>query len=168
MAQPEVKPVPPHAAVRIGRTRMRGIAEVRRQNLLGLLEQHTHQMRDAGVVRGHVQAFAARLQIDPSLLAHFKAGRTITDQTARNIESRLGLTDFWLDTPHSEARPVRPESAGEERFVRLALLAYRCTSPSGRNVLESVVASLAAEHTSVNAVDEVPEPERCIDADRQR
>jgi hypothetical protein len=108
------------------------ITLVRRQNALVLFQDYAEKALAKGVSpKGLEQAFAATLQISPSMWSQIKSSRPIGDKLARQIEAMTGRPSGWLD----EARTVALPSAAEAAFVELALAAYRSTSAAGRRAL---------------------------------
>ena len=67
--------------------------------------------------KGLEQAFAASLEISPSLWSQIKSSRPIGDKLARQIEQLASKPKQWLDQEHSE---VQLPDAAQERFIELA------------------------------------------------
>ncbi len=67
--------------------------------------------------KGLEQAFAASLEISPSLWSQIKSSRPIGDKLARQIEQHASKPAQWLDQEHSE---VQLPDAAQERFIALA------------------------------------------------
>jgi hypothetical protein len=108
------------------------ITLTRRQNTLALFQAYAEQQVTAGAPpKGIEQAFAATLQISPSMWSQIKASRPIGDKLGRQIESLSGKPVGWLDEPHTSAAPTPAEVA----FMGLALAAFRATNHSGRKAL---------------------------------
>jgi hypothetical protein len=114
----------------------------RRQNALSLFQAFAEKALAAGSPpKGLEQAFAASLQISPSLWSQVKSGRPIGDKLARQIEQLAGRPRGWLD----EARDSGLPSPAEKAFMALALAAWRASSRSERKALrERLLAALEA------------------------
>ena len=114
----------------------------RRQNALALFQAHAEQALVAGAApKGLEQAFAATLQISPSMWSQIKSSRPVGDKLARQIEVACGKASGWLDTASVAAQPT----AAEQAFLELALAAYRSTNASGRKALrEQLQAKVSA------------------------
>lgn len=105
---------------------------VRRQNVLILFQAHAEQALAAGSSpKGLEQAFAAVLQISPSMWSQIKSARPIGDKLARQIEALCARPAGWLDEPYDDA----PPSATEKAFIELALAAWRASNSAGRKAL---------------------------------
>lgn len=108
------------------------ITVARRQNALALFQAYAEKaLAQGSPPKGLEQAFAARLQISPSMWSQIKSSRPIGDKLARQIESMTGQPVGWLD----DARAPKQPSAAEAAFVELALAAYRSTHAAGRRAL---------------------------------
>jgi hypothetical protein len=104
----------------------------RRQNVLILFQAFAEQALAAGAPpKGLEQAFAARLQISPSMWSQIKSARPIGDKLARQIEVLCARPVGWLDGDHPEA----PPSPAEREFMALALAAWRASNGAGRKAL---------------------------------
>jgi hypothetical protein len=104
----------------------------RRQNALALFQAFAEKSLGAGMSpKGLEQAFAATLQISPSMWSQIKSSRPIGDKLARQIESACSKPTGWLD----EARKGAAPSAAEKAFVELALRAWHSTNGPGRKAL---------------------------------
>ncbi len=104
----------------------------RRQNALALFQDYAEKALASGTApKGLEQAFAATLQISPSMWSQIKSSRPIGDKLARQIESACGKPGGWLDELRKDAAP----SAAEMAFVELALAAWRATNSAGRKAL---------------------------------
>jgi len=114
----------------------------RRQNALALFQAFAENALAGGSPpKGLEQAFAASLQISPSLWSQVKAGRPIGDKLARQIEQLAGRPRGWLD----EARDPGLPSPAEKAFMALALAAWRASSRAERKALrEQLVAAVDA------------------------
>src|SRR5262245_9157535 len=105
---------------------------IRRRNALGLFQQYAESQMRAGVApKGMEQAFAAQLQISPSMWSQIKSSRPIGDKLARQIEKLCGEPTGWLDEAHEMTVPTAAEAA----FLQLALAAWRGSTNSGRRAL---------------------------------
>jgi hypothetical protein len=117
----------------------------RRQNALALFQAHAEKALAQGAApKGLEQAFAAALQISPSMWSQIKSARPIGDKLARQIERLQGRPAGWLDEARSDAPPTDAEKA----LMALALTAWRATHSAGRRALrahlEAVIADAAA------------------------
>ncbi len=112
----------------------------RRLNALALFQAYAEQALAAGASpKGMEQAFAAALEISPSMWSQIKSSRPIGDKLARQIEQHQGKPAGWLD----EAREVTSPSAAEKAFMDLALAAWRSTNSAGRKALRAQLESIA-------------------------
>jgi hypothetical protein len=108
------------------------ITLTRRQNALALFQEFAERQVAAGVApKGLEQAFAATLQISPSMWSQIKASRPIGDKLARQFETLYRKPPGWLD----EARAEAPPSPAELAFLDLAAAAWRATNTAGRRSL---------------------------------
>lgn len=115
---------------------MPNITVIRRQNALALFQDYAEQALAKGAPpKGMEQAFAASLQISPSMWSQIKSSRPIGDKLARQIEAMSGRPSGWLDEQRSIAQPVAAETA----FLELALAAYRSTNAAGRRQLRELL-----------------------------
>jgi len=104
----------------------------RRQNVLVLFQAYAEQAMATGAPpKGLEQAFAATVQISPSMWSQIKSSRPIGDKLARQIETHAGKPVGWLDEPQTSSAP----SSAEAAFLELALSAYRATNVAGRKAL---------------------------------
>jgi len=112
----------------------------RRRNVLALFQAHAEEAIGNGVSpKGLEQAFAARLEISPSMWSQIKSSRPIGDKLARQIEQHVHKPAGWLD----EEREAGGLSSAEQQFLALALKAWRATSSEGRKALKSQMKLLA-------------------------
>lgn len=136
------------------------ITLTRRHNVLALFQQHAARALAAGASpKGLEQAFAATLQISPSMWSQIKASRPIGDKLARQIEALSGQAVGWLDQPDAApddmtaapapgahmapaATPSRPLTPTEEAFLTLALTAWRSTDHTARQALRRQLEAL--------------------------
>jgi hypothetical protein len=104
----------------------------RRHNALALFQEYAAQKIAVGEpAKGMEQAFAAELEISPSMWSQIKSSRPISDKLARQIESHSQRPAGWMDEPHE---PERPDAA-EERFVELARGAWRAANAQAKREL---------------------------------
>jgi hypothetical protein len=113
-------------------TTVANITLTRRQNVLALFQDHVEQAVAAGAPpKGLEQAFAATLQISPSMWSQIKSSRPIGDKLARQIEALCSKPVNWLDEPRKSSAPTPAENT----FLELALSAWRSTNVAGRKAL---------------------------------
>jgi hypothetical protein len=118
------------------------ITVTRRQNALALFRAYAEKALASGASpKGLEQAFAATLQISPSMWSQIKSSRPIGDKLARQIESACAQPAGWLD----EARKHTEPSATEAAFVELALSAWRSTNSPGRKALREHLKDMVAK-----------------------
>lgn len=111
---------------------MPNITLVRRSNVLTLFQESAERALAQGAApKGLEQAFAATLQISPSMWSQVKSSRPIGDKLARQIEALCGRPAGWLDETHGDAKPTPAETA----FLDLALAAWQATNGAGRKAL---------------------------------
>jgi len=111
----------------------------RRQNVLALFQAYAEKALAAGSApKGLEQAFAATLQISPSMWSQIKSSRPIGDKLARQIETLSGRPTGWLDESRKDAAPTPAEAA----FMALALAAWRATNSAGRKALREQLKAL--------------------------
>jgi hypothetical protein len=104
----------------------------RRQNVLALFQTYAEKALASGTPpKGLEQAFAASVQISPSMWSQIKSARPIGDKLARQIEQHHGKPVGWLD----EARDSDVVTPAEKVFLDLALQAWRATNAAGRKAL---------------------------------
>lgn len=114
---------------------------IRRQNALALFQLYAEQALAAGTSpKGLEQAFAASVEISPSMWSQIKSSRPIGDKLARQIESHCGKPPGWLDETRLDATPTDKEKA----FMALALAAWRASNSAGRKQLREQLARIAA------------------------
>jgi hypothetical protein len=108
------------------------VTVARRQNALALFQAYAEKALASGASpKGLEQAFAATLQISPSMWSQIKSSRPVGDKLARQIESACAQPAGWLDETRKDTVP----SAAEAVFVELALSAWRSTNSAGRKAL---------------------------------
>ena len=112
----------------------------RRRNALALFHGYAERaLADGAAPKGLEQAFAASLQISPSMWSQIKSARPIGDKLARQFEALCGKPKGWLDESHDSA----PMTDAERAFLDLALRAWRATNSAGRRQLRARVAAIA-------------------------
>ncbi len=112
----------------------------RRQNALALFQAYAEKALSSGTPpKGLEQAFAASLEISPSMWSQIKSARPIGDKLARQIEQHCGQPVGWLDEARASATP----SPAEQQFLALALKAWRATNSAGRKELRAQMKQLA-------------------------
>jgi hypothetical protein len=117
------------------------ITLTRRQNALALFQDYAEKALASGASpKGLEQAFAAALQISPSMWSQIKSSRPIGDKLARQIESACVKPAGWLDELRKDAAP----SVAEAAFVELALAAWRATNSAGRKALREHLKAIVA------------------------
>ena len=115
----------------------------RRQNALALFQEFAEKSLAAGAApKGLEQAFAARLQMSPSMWSQIKSSRPIGDKLARQVEQLCGKPAGWLDEPRATGAQA---TAAEQQFLELALRAWRGTGAQGRRTLRAQMAALVRE-----------------------
>ena len=118
---------------------MPNITVARRQNALALFQDYAEKALAQGTPpKGLEQAFAATLQISPSMWSQIKSSRPIGDKLARQIEQLRSKPAGWLDEVRSDATPTVAEKA----LMELALAAWRSTSSEGRRALRAHLSSM--------------------------
>ena len=111
----------------------------RRRNVLALFQAYAESAVATGTApKGLEQAFAAHLEISPSMWSQIKSSRTIGDKLARQIEQHCGKAAGWLD----EQREAAGLTPGEQQFLALALQAWRATNSDGRKALRASLKAL--------------------------
>jgi len=111
----------------------------RRLNALALFQAYAEQALAAGAPpKGLEQAFAATLEISPSMWSQIKSSRPIGDKLARQIEQHHGKPAGWLDQAREDTSPTVAEKA----LMELALAAWRSTNSAGRKSLRAHLESI--------------------------
>ncbi|HEY4079055.1 MAG TPA: hypothetical protein VGM81_00030 [Burkholderiaceae bacterium] len=124
---------------------MSNLTLIRRSSVLALFQSYAEHALAAGTPpKGLEQAFAATLEISPSMWSQIKSSRPISDKLARQIESHAGKAAGWLD----EERQDAPPSPAEKAFMELALLAFRATNSAERKALRQQLLKLAEPELS--------------------
>lgn len=115
------------------------ITVTRRLNVLALFQAYAEAALAGGASpKGLEQAFAATLEISPSMWSQIKSARPIGDKLARQIEQHRGKPAGWLDAP----QPHQAPNAAEQAFLQLALRAWRGANAAGRRTLKTTVRSV--------------------------
>jgi hypothetical protein len=118
----------------------------RRRNALALFHAYAERaLADGASPKGLEQAFAASLQISPSMWSQIKSARPIGDKLARQFEVLAAKPSGWMD----EANEPAALSAAEKAFLDLALQAWRATDSTGRRQLRSRMAAIAQAEPAV-------------------
>lgn len=118
---------------------MSNITVQRRRNALALFQAYAEAAVAGGAApKGLEQAFAARLEISPSMWSQIKSSRPIGDKLARQVEQHCGKPAGWLD----EEREPAGLSPAEQQFLALALGAWRALNGDGRKKLRSQLKEL--------------------------
>jgi hypothetical protein len=143
----------PQIAVSSSQHHVSDITVTRRQNALSLFQGYAEKaLAEGATTKGLEQAFAATLQISPSMWSQIKSARPIGDKLARQIEALHDKPVGWLDEVRS---PVTP-SAAELAFVDLAVAAWRATNSAGRRALRDHLGRIVA--SDPGATGAVPLP----------
>ena len=112
----------------------------RRRNVLLLFQAYAESAVAAGTApKGLEQAFAAHVEISPSMWSQIKSSRPIGDKLARQLEQHCGKPAGWLD----EERAATGPTLGEQQFLALALQAWRATNADGRKALKAQMKQLS-------------------------
>jgi hypothetical protein len=120
---------------------MHNLTVTRRTNVQALFHAHAERAVAAGEApKGLEQAFAATLQISPSMWSQIKSSRPIGDKLARQIERHCGKPAGWLD----EARSSEQPNASERAIMTLALAAWRACNAAQRRALREQLRTLAS------------------------
>lgn len=119
---------------------MSNITVTRRQNALSLFRAYAEAAVASGAApKGLEQAFAATLQISPSMWSQIKSSRPIGDKLARQIEQHCSKSAEWLD----EEREAAGLTQAEQQVLALALKAWRATNSDGRKALRAHLKQIA-------------------------
>jgi hypothetical protein len=114
----------------------------RRHNALALFQEYAATQIAAGEpVKGMEQAFAAQLEISPSMWSQIKSSRPISDKLARQIESHTKKPAGWLDEPHG----IDPIDGAEIRFLELARTAWRSSNAEAKRQLVKLMRERAGK-----------------------
>lgn len=114
---------------------------IRRTNVLALHRLFLEKEIAAGKpAKGLDQAFAASLEISPSMWSQIKSSRPIGDTLARQIERHARVDSGWLDAQHATQHP----DPAEERFLALAREAWRRANAKGKRDMRLWLAERAA------------------------
>jgi hypothetical protein len=118
---------------------------IRRHNALALFQDYAAAQIAAGEPsKGLEQAFAAHLEISPSMWSQIKSSRPISDKLARQIESHTQQPSGWLDTAHGIERP----DAAQQRFLELALAAWHASNAQAKRELTRLMRERASPNRS--------------------
>jgi hypothetical protein len=113
---------------------MSNITLTRRRNALALFQEYAGRELSGGTPpKGIEQAFAARLQVSPSMWSQIKSSRPIGDKLARQMEAHCAKPEGWLD----DERDAPILSEAEKAFLDLALRAWRKTDAAARKELRA-------------------------------
>ena len=119
------------------------ITIVRRQNALALFQAFAEKAMASGAApKGLEQAFAATLQVSPSMWSQIKASRPIGDKLARQIERHHGMPPGWLDASRGAAAAAL--TPAEKSFLDLALEAWRAADSPKRRLMRAQLTAMAA------------------------
>lgn len=117
------------------------LIQARRRNAVALFQTWAETALGGGAPpKGLEQAFAASIDISPSLWSQIKSTRPIGDKLARQIEWHCGKPEGWLD----EDRPQEGLSSAEQQFIGLALATWRTIRPDARRALRAQLKSMIA------------------------
>ena len=103
----------------------------RRRNVLALFQTWAESAVAAGAApKGLEQAFAAHVEISPSMWSQIKSARPIGDKLARQIEQHCGKPAGWLDeeraavglTPGEPTMALATQIDGIRHALRSAIL----------------------------------------------
>lgn len=112
----------------------------RRRNALALFHAYAEKaLAEGAAPKGLEQAFAASLQVSPSMWSQIKSARPIGDKLARQFEALSTKPRGWMDEDHEPTQL----SPGEKAFLDLSLRAWRATNSSGRRSLRAYLAAIA-------------------------
>ena len=121
---------------------MVNVTLTRRQNAIALFQVYAERALSSGLApKGLEQAFAAEVQISPSMWSQIKSSRPIGDKLARQIERHCGQPMGWLD----EDRVTDSVSPAEQQFLVISLKAWRSTNSAGRKALRAHLRQIAEE-----------------------
>jgi hypothetical protein len=123
----------------------------RRRNALALFQEYAEKQLSSGTApKGLEQAFAAKLQVSPSMWSQIKSSRPIGDKLARQIEARCAKPEGWLD----HEREASVLSSAEKAFLNLALRTWRSTNAAGRRQLRACL----QQGASADAKEQTSQP----------
>lgn len=120
--------------------------QLRLRNLLTLHQAFVARMVSQGIApSGLERAFAASIEISASLWSQIKAGRTVGDTLAKQIENKAEKPLGWLDQVHEETAsdPI------EEKFIEACRKAWRASNKQGRVALKKAVTLAGKAATAV-------------------
>ncbi len=112
------------------------ISVIRRHNAQALFKEFAEAQIAAGTPpKGLEQAFAAQVQISPSMWSQVKSSRPIGDQMARQIEALCKKDLGWLDIE----RASDIADTAEANFLEVARQAWRAANAkSKREMLREI------------------------------
>ena len=120
---------------------MTNVTIARRNNALALFQAYAARSLAAGApAKGLEQAFAAEVEISPSMWSQIKSSRPIGDKLARQIEKHCARPAGWLDEARADGSPT----PAERQFVELALRAWRSSNAAGRRALRRHLSEIVA------------------------
>ncbi len=114
--------------------------QLRLRNLMTLHQAFVQLMVSQGAApSGLERAFAASIEISASLWSQIKAGRSVGDALAKQIEKKSGKPTGWLDQVHEDTA----SDPMEEKFVEACRRAWRASDKAGRTALKKIIAEAA-------------------------
>jgi hypothetical protein len=112
----------------------------RRRNAQALFQAYAESAVASGAApKGLEQAFAAKIEISPSMWSQIKSSRPIGDRLARQMEQHCGKPAGWLDGEREDAGLTQ----AEQQFLALALKAWRAANSEGRKALRAQLKALS-------------------------
>ena len=109
------------------------ITTTRRLNTVAIYQDYLRERIGAGEApKGLDQAFAASLEISPSMWSQIKSSRPIGDKLARQVEQHAGKPSGWLDQAHDGLQLVDP---AEEKFIAVAKTSWRAANAGQKRAL---------------------------------
>jgi DNA repair protein RadC len=92
---------------------------IRRLNLLTLYREFaSKRLSSTGDASGTDAAFAAHIQVSPSMLSQIKTHRSIGNKVARQIEAALELDSGWLDIERNSMPVITSQQLKFEKLAR--------------------------------------------------
>ncbi|TAL65798.1 MAG: hypothetical protein EPN79_11650 [Burkholderiaceae bacterium] len=85
---------------------------------------------------GIEKAFAAHIQVHPTMWSQIKGVRIINDKLARQIEKHCRRPVGWLDYERDEQEKTAADAA-EQRFLELAARVWRASNSKGKRALRT-------------------------------
>ncbi len=125
------------------------ITVLRRTNAIALYQAFLKTRIHAGEApKGLDQAFAASVEISPSMWSQIKSARPISDKLARQIEHHACQSVGWLDTEHVPDGDDRTSPA-ETHFLKTARIAWtQANAREKRALIKLLEASARASQKS--------------------